>query len=93
MEISKDKLLEQYKNSVNEIFDTCEWKTNFTSKDVCGVTYGILTKNGIDFPMPIEDFHSLYIEKCSSLVSSNQEWRMNYSVDEIIDIVYDLLIL
>lgn len=91
--LSKEQLLEQYNNSVNEIFDECDWKTSFTGQEVCGVIYGILTKNDLPQPMPIEDFYDLYSKKCSDLSDSDEHWRTNFGVKEIIDIIYDLLVL
>ncbi len=90
--LTKEELLEQYQNSVNEIFDTCDWKTTFSGQEVCGVVYGILSKNDIELPMDIEDFYNLYSNKCSELASSDSEWRNNFGVKEIIDIIYDLLV-
>jgi hypothetical protein len=90
--LTKEELLEQYQNSVNEIFDECDWKTTFSGQEVCGLVYGILTKNNMKHPMLIEEFYEHYSKKCSELASSDSEWRNNFGVKEIIDIIYDLLI-
>lgn len=90
--LTKQQLLEQYNKSVDEILDECDWKTHITGKEVCGIVYGILSKNDIDLPKPIEEFYDLYSQKCSELSQSDEHWRENFGVNEIIDIVYDLLI-
>lgn len=91
--LSKEQLLEQYNKSVDEILDNCDWKTSITGKEVCGIVYGILTKNDITLNLPIEDFYELYSKKCSELSDSDEHWRQTFGVKEIIDIIYAILVL
>jgi len=91
LKITKNQLLEQYNKVVDNILDTCDWKTSFSGEEVCGIVYGILSKNDIEHPMLIEEFHVLYSKKCSTMAASDEEWRNNFNVPKIIDIVYELL--
>jgi hypothetical protein len=61
--ITKDQLFEQYDKKVDAILDVCDWKTNFTSEEVCGIVYKILEQNKITPSIPVEDFHTVYLEE------------------------------
>jgi hypothetical protein len=87
--ITKEKFAEQYDKSIDEILDICDWKTYIKGEEVCGIVYGILTKNDIDKPMDIELFHEKYIIKYNEKQSKNSETSL--STDEVIDVVYELL--
>jgi hypothetical protein len=89
--IPENKLLEQYKKIVNEISDECEWKTYFSSEEVCGIVFGILTKHDMQPKMCVEDFHIIYKQRVDESVKTKKEWQDNYGVNEIIHIIYQLL--
>ena len=94
MNITKNKLLKKYKKSVNRIADDCDWKTYFTSQEVCGIVYRILSKNdeNIINLITVEKLHDIYTSKIDSMNLIDDEWQKNYGINEIIDIIYVLLI-
>ncbi len=84
--ITKDQLFEQYDKKVNAILDVCDWKTNFTSKEVCGIVYNILEQNKINTSIPVEEFHNVYLEVVDEV------WTSDITTRQITDIVYDTLL-
>jgi hypothetical protein len=84
--ISKDQLFEQYDKKVDAILDVCDWKTNFTSEEVCGIVYKILENNKINTTIPVEEFHNVYLE------AVNKVWTSDITMRQITDIVYDTLL-
>ena len=84
--ITQDELFEQYNKKIDNILDACEWKTNFTSQEVCGITYTILKQNHITTSVPVEEFHIMYTEAVDKV------WTTDITIREITDIVYDTLL-
>lgn len=84
--ITKDQLFEQYDKKVNAILDVCDWKTNFTSEEVCGIVYKILEKNKINTSIPVEEFHPVYMEAVDKI------WSRDITMRQITDVVYDTLL-
>ena len=84
--ISKDQLFEQYDKKVDAILDVCDWKTNFTSEEVCGIVYKILEQNKINTSIPVEEFHNVYLEAVDKV------WTSDITMRQITDIVYDTLL-
>lgn len=89
--ISEKKLLSQYKKVINEITEECDWKTHFTGEEICGIVFGILTKNDIKPKICVEDFHKMYSKKVSEVSKNDADWRNNYGINEIIHLIYTLL--
>ena len=90
IKITKKELIEQYDKVLDEHLDICDWVTYIDSKTVCGFVYGILTTNDIDKPLPIEEFHELYLIKYNELLSTKED-ETNLKPLEVLDVVYDLL--
>lgn len=90
IKITKKELIEQYDKVLDEHLDICDWVTYIDSKTVCGFVYGILTTNDIDKPLPIEEFHELYLIKYNELLSTKED-ETNLKTLEVLDVVYDLL--
>lgn len=88
--ITKKQLEEQYDKSLDEYLDICDWVTYIDSKTVCGFVYGILSKNDIDKPLPIEEFHELYLLKYNEK-SLTKDDSTSLNTKEVLDVVYDLL--
>jgi hypothetical protein len=84
--ITKDELFEQYDKKVDAILDVCDWKTNFTSEEVCGIVYKILEQNKINTSIPVEEFHNVYLEAVDKV------WTSDITMRQITDIVYDTLL-
>jgi MOSC domain-containing protein YiiM len=84
--ITKDELFEQYDKKIDAILDVCDWKTNFTSEEVCGIVYKILEKNKINTSIPVEEFHNVYLGEV------NKVWTRDITMRQITDIVYDTLL-
>jgi MOSC domain-containing protein YiiM len=84
--ITKDQLFEQYDKKVDAILDVCDWKTNFTSEEVCGIVYKILEQNNINTSIPVEQFHNVYLEAVGKV------WNTDITMRQITDIVHDTLL-
>ena len=84
--ITKDELFEQYSIEMNDILDICDWKTHITSNEVCEITYNVLKQNNIKPSIPVESFHTVYLEEI------NKVWVRDITIREITDIVYDTLL-
>ena len=84
--ITKDELFEQYSIEMNDILDICDWKTHITSNEVCEITYSVLKQNNIKPSIPVESFHTVYLEEI------NKVWVRDITIREITDIVYDTLL-
>lgn len=91
IKITEKKLLKQYTKIVDEIADECEWKTHFTGEEVCGIVFGILTKNDIKPKICVQDFYKMYSDRVDEVSKTDAEWRNNYGIPEIIHLIYDLL--
>lgn len=90
IKITKKQLQEQYNNSLDEYLDICDWVTYVDGKTVCGLVYGILTTNNIDKPLPVEEFHQIYLIKYNEKLSNKIDTETLES-NEVIDVVYELL--
>jgi hypothetical protein len=88
--LTKKELVDQYDKALDEHLDICDWVTYIDGKTVCGFVYGILTKNDIDKPLPIEEFHELYLVKYNEKVST-RDGESHLNTQEVLDVVYDLL--
>ncbi|TXG80892.1 MAG: hypothetical protein E6R13_07330 [Spirochaetes bacterium] len=89
--LTKENFAKQYDNAIDEHLDICDWVTYIDGKTVCGFVYGILTKNDIDKPMSIEDFHELYLVKYNKKLAQ-KEGESSLNTQEVIDVAYDLLV-
>ena len=92
MKITERELLIQYNLTIDKILDECDWKTHFTGEEVCGVVRSILTKNKEKISISAPALYELYHEKVEELKITNELWRENYGVPEIISIIYEILI-
>lgn len=88
--ITKKQLEEQYDKALDEYLDICDWVTYIDGKTVCGFVYGILSKNDIDKPLPIEEFHKLYLVKYDEKLLTKED-STNLNTKEVLDVVYELL--
>jgi hypothetical protein len=89
--ITKKSFKKQYNQTLDDYLDVCDWVTHIDDKSVCGFVYGILTKNDIDKPIPVEEFYDLYLEKYKQkLIDKNGDKML--SIEEVTDLVYDLLV-
>jgi hypothetical protein len=85
--ISKEEFLLQYRTITDEILDVCELKTHFTSHEICGIVYGILSKNEIQFDMDILEFHEIYlVNSTKSKIGTHYQ-----NVEEIIYTIHDII--
>ncbi len=90
IKITKEELVNQYDKALDEHLDICDWVTYIDGKTVCGFVYGILSKNDIDKPIPIEEFHELYLVKYNEKLATKED-TSNLNTQEVLDVVYDLL--
>ena len=90
IKITKKQLVKQYNKSLDEYLDICDWVTYVDGKTVCGFVYGILTTNDIDKPLPIEEFHELYLIKYNEKLSTIED-SSTLNTEQVLDVVYDLL--
>jgi len=89
--ITKENFANQYDKAIDEHLDICDWVTYIDGKTVCGFVYGILTKNDIEKPMNIEDFHELYLVRYNQKLST-LEGEYSLNTEQVIDVVYELLV-
>jgi hypothetical protein len=92
MKITEIELLTKYNLTIDKILDECDWKTHFISQEICGIVCDILTKNGEPLPITAPALYELYDKKIKDLNISDEIWRENYGVKEIISIIYEILI-
>lgn len=92
MKITEPELLIQYNLTINKILDECDWKTHFTGQEVCGIVHTILIKNKEEMSITSTTLYEIYNKKIQDLNISDEIWRENYSVPEIISIIYEILI-
>ena len=92
MKISERELLVKYNITIDKILNECDWKTNFTGQEVCGVVCSILTNNKENIIITPQALYELYDKKVKDLNISDKEWRENYGITEIISIIYEILI-
>lgn len=83
--ISKDELFEKYNRKIDNILDVCDWKTHFTSDEVCGIIFNIITKENINLALTLEEFTTLYQLEVSKV------WTPDMSLREITDFIHNLL--
>ena len=92
MKITEKELLEKYNTTIDNILDVCDWKTNFTGEEVCQLVHNILKQNNEEPTISAENLHELYSSKVSSLNLTDEYWRENYGVPEIISMIYEILL-
>ena len=91
LSITKKELLKEYNHAIDVILEECEWKSNFTGKDVCSIVLGILSTKKVKTNLSFNRLYTLYSEKIDSMNVTREEWVKNYGVPEIIDIIYIIL--
>lgn len=91
MKITERELLVKYNLTIDKILDECDWKTHFISQEICGIVCDILTKNGESLSITPQALYQLYDKKVKDLNISDEIWRENYGVKEIISIIYEIL--
>lgn len=92
LSITKDDLLIKYNQEIDKICDICDWKTNFTGQEVCSIIHGIIIREGINTKLTATKLHAIYNKHITSLNLNDIEWRENYKIPQIIEIIYKLLI-
>jgi hypothetical protein len=92
MKITEKELLIKYKLTIDNILDECDWKTHFTGQEVCGIVIDILIKNEENISITPQALYEIYNKKVKDLNISDELWRENYGVKEIISIIYEILI-
>jgi hypothetical protein len=90
LNITKEDLLNRYKIKIDKIADECEWKSIFSSLEICGIICGIIfeTDGNIYNPRTICD---LYLIKVDELNLDKGEWVKTYGMPEIVSMVYDTI--
>jgi len=83
--LTKEELKKEYEEVTNNILDECDWKTYFTSNEVCSIVYNILKKHNITLGITLEKFHSLYILKITTY------WDEQFTYHDCIDYLYELI--
>lgn len=91
MKITEDELFDKYNIMIDNILDECDWKTHFTSEEVCSLVHTILKENNEEPSISEEILHKMYSLKIDLLKITREEWVENYGIKEIINILYKLL--
>ncbi len=89
--IKEEELLIEYNRLTNSILDECDWKTHFTGEEVCGLVHHIFKKNGNELNVTPEELHKIYSNQISNLNLTDEEWRTQYGVPQIIHMIYEIL--
>lgn len=89
--IKEEELLLEYNRLIDSILDECDWKTHFTGEEVCGMVHHILSRDENQLNVTPQELHKIYSNQISNLKVSNEEWRTQYGVPEIIHIIYEIL--
>jgi hypothetical protein len=91
LNITKEELLLKYLSSMEELVDECDWITQITGEMVCGILVSVLIENKVNVFMSSTDLHEIYSKYVSDLNLSDEEWRNNYDIPKIIEILYNIL--
>ena len=76
---------------MEELVDECDWITQITSEMVCGILVSVLIENKVNVFISSTDLHEIYSKYVSDLKLSDEEWRNNYDIPKIIEILYNIL--
>ena len=89
IKITPTKLIYLYENELNLILEECDWISVIDGEMVCSILSMALKKEDI-----IIDSKLLY-EKYSNVVESlnltDEEWRQQYDVKKIINLLYSII--
>ena len=88
---SEKELLTRYNKALDEMLDECDWVTAVTGETICGLIIGVLSGENECPSMTWAKLHKLYIKEVKDLKVTDEEWRNNYGVPEIIKIIYKIL--
>lgn len=91
LNITKEELLLKYTASMEELVDECDWITQITGEMVCGILVSVLIENKVNVFISSTDLHEIYSKYVSDLNLSAEEWRNNYDMSKIIEILYNIL--
>lgn len=91
LNITKEELLLKYLASMEELVDECDWITQITGEMVCGILVSVLIENKVNVFISSTDLHEIYSKYVSDLNLSDEEWRNNYDIPKIIEILYNIL--
>ena len=91
LNITKEELLLKYTYSMEELVDECDWITQITGEMVCGILVSVLIENKVNVFISSTDLHEIYSKYVSDLNLSDEEWRNNYDIPKIIEILYNIL--
>jgi hypothetical protein len=91
LNITEEELLFRYMTSLDELLDECDWVTNISSEMVCGIIASILIEQNVNVFMPSADLYESYSTHVKGLGLSDEEWRDNYGIPQIINIIYSIL--
>lgn len=89
--ITRKQLLKEYLKQIDIIADAIDWKTTFSGQEVCSIIYDIMIKAGLQTNLTGPKLHKFYNKQVNSLNLTDAEWRENYDIPNIVNIVYDIL--
>jgi len=89
LKFTREELETKYREKLDVFLDDCDWITHVTGHMVCGLVATCLE----EFKMQIirEELFERYSLKVKSLGLTDEEWRDNYGITEIIGLIYDLI--
>lgn len=88
---SEEELLIRYNKALDVMLDECDWVTSVTGETVCGLVIGVLNGPNECPSMTWAILHKLYNQEVKNLKVTDEEWRENYGIPEIIKIIYKIL--
>lgn len=87
--ISEKELLKLYKIKLNHLLDDCDWISTVSSYMVCNIVTNVLLEKGIIIES--DYLHKHYINYIDNLKISDEDWRNNFDISEVISIIYSVL--
>lgn len=90
--IKEEQLLEEYNKLIDDILDECDWKSHFTGEEVCGLVHHIFKRAGNELNITPEELYKIYANQISNLNLTDEEWRKQYGIPEIIHMIYEIII-
>lgn len=89
LNFTKEDLEKRYRERLDTLLDDCDWITYVDGEMVCKLVVNSLK----DFGMGVDydTLYKLYTDNVKSLNLTDEEWRENYGIPEIISMLYEIV--
>jgi hypothetical protein len=89
LNFTKEDLEKRYRERLDILLDDCDWITHVTGEMVCSLVVNSLKDFGISVDYDI--LFKFYHDNVKSLNLTDEEWRENYGIPEIISMIYEIV--